>query len=80
MYILYDELFWTDEHGDRKHDCVKTKFETLEEAQDEMNYQFNLRACGNVSSLLLSRSAIIIHYDKYNRYDRMVQFGIIKES
>ena len=80
MYILYDELFWTNEKGNRTHDCVKTAFETLEEAQAEMMYQFELRACGNVSTLLLDRSALIVHYDKDGRYDRMVQLGILEEA
>ena len=80
MYILYDELFWTDERGNRKHDCVKTKFESLAEAKTEMVYQFELRSPGNNSTLLLDRSALIIHHDKDDRYDRLIQLAITEEA
>jgi hypothetical protein len=80
MYILYDETFWTDEKGNRRHDCVKTKFETLEGAKAEMKHQFELRSPdNNGSTLLLNRSALIIQYDQ-DRYYRMIQFGIAEEA
>jgi hypothetical protein len=80
MFILYDELFWTDEHGNRKHDCVKTEFESLAEAKAEMEYQFELRSPGNNSTLLLDRSALIIHHGKDDRYDRLIQLAIAEEA
>ena len=76
MYTLYNEHFRNDEKGNRFHYCEKTKFETLEEAKEEMLYQYDILSPGNNSTLLLNRSALIIHHDKNDRYDHMVLLSI----
>ena len=41
-----------------------------------MLYQYDILSPGNNSTLLLNRSALIIHHDKNDRYDHMVLLSI----
>jgi len=78
-YVLYDEFFWND-RSKRYHEVETTRFSSLEEAKDEMEYRYCMHMSGCKTSVILNRSAMIVYNDKNESYDRMRLYGIMEEA
>lgn len=79
MYKLYKEHWWLIKGVTNMHETEIVDFETIEKAQEEMKYAYEMLSSGNCTSLLLKMSFIIIRYDKNGFTDRITQYGILKD-
>lgn len=79
MYKLYKEHWWLIKGVTNMHETEIVDFETIEEAQEQMEHDYMILSSGNKSSLLLRMSFIIIGYDKNGFTDRIIQYGILKD-